>query len=777
MIARAASILVLRAKLFLLLGILISMTMIIGLKNVTLDNRERSFFPSDDPIIENSDWLSERMGNSKDTMLLLYQPENNDILEPFSLSQLRTITDEAVILPYVTDTHSFFDDNKLVRVTNPQRDTEKLAVIPSLQGNDIFSPEGIEVLRDDLRFAPTIIRRSIANDFASAAITLQVDLDTPLKDDDLSRNQRIDELKSAVQNIETLLQRDEPKAQLSLVGSTLFEYASTNVLREDVRQFFPIFIVLFFITMLLFYRSWLFSFLALIFVGTVISSTAGAIAWTGLPFSTLSTSGLLLVGTLAVADMIHLANGYFPNIAEQDNRKAIENSLHRYLFPIIATSATTIIGASALYFSPSGPISVLATVIIVGVMMALIMTFLFIPSILILCKRKELKSHTTLVYAIQSMSRIARRKEKTSIIVAALICLIALSGLPKMQVDDDLSGWFSAKTEFRQGMDLLDEQYLSLRTISLATRLEDKDRDLALNYQGKTDLGYYSLLQEKLSAQTDGNWLSIDTARSQWLQRLDQGENTGYRPDRELLAANLTTPSSRTLADSGLLTRLEPGNSDWVVSYFDPRNATTFELLNQISNIEREIADLPGSADRKTTIQGIPYAFAKISSENFFAVALGSVIAIVFISISMWFVFRSFRLAMISLIPNIFPLLVVYGVLGWTTGNLNMAAVGVFATAFGIIVDDTIHFVSAFKRERLNGYSNDDALDRAISSSGSAIVITTIILSAGFLLLSLSNFNLTAQKAGMVGAAIIIAIIFDLLVLPILLKFSRFRAA
>ncbi|MGB3471481.1 MAG: MMPL family transporter [Erythrobacter sp.] len=757
-------------------GLLLAIMLTAGLAQIVLDNRERSFFPDDDPIIERTDWLSERMGSSKNAMLLLYQPSDGDVLSPFSLSQLRTVADEATLLPHVTDTHSLFDDSKTVVVREKPDAKEQLAVVSILQGADLFSDEGIEALRRDLSAARTVAGRSVGRDFQSAVVTIQFELEDPAEDDGLSRNERIDLLIAKVDEIEALLIESEPEARLLLVGSSLFEHASTQVLKEDVRMLFPIFAILYLTLLLAFYRSVIFALGACLFVAMVIGATAGAVGWLGLAFSTLSASALLLVGTLAVADLVHVANCYFPDKETPFNAEAVKRAIDRHLVPITATTISTLIGASALFFSPAEPIRVFATVILIGVVLAFVFTLLLVPVLLAVCQRRMLPIHRMLVEALLGLSRKARARPALSLGVTGSVMLFGAVGITQMKVDDNLASWFDPSTEFRQGMDLLDANYLSLRTITAATKVEDADRNAALNSRGAVELGYFGILQSDLSQATEGQWLSVATAQESWRARLNEGDTqTSFRPDRMALPVELEQPSTRTLADSGLMTRLEPGVADWSVAYFDPDRATTFELLQQVEAIN---AALDGSQHgaRETRLQGIPLAFAQTSAANFAGIATGSVLAILLVSLAMFGAFGSARLAAISLVPNFAPLIVIYGAWGWLTGALNMAAVGVFATAFGIIVDDTIHIITAFKREINLGADCDAAIDVAIRHSGSAVLITTLLLTTGFLLLSLSDFTLTAQKAGMVGCALIFALIFDIAILPLLLKmFGRNR--
>ncbi|WP_229737061.1 efflux RND transporter permease subunit [Blastomonas aquatica] len=772
---RIACVIVARAHWLAAFGLVLALLLAGGLGRLSLDNSQRAFFPQGDEIIERTDWLAERMGNGKDAMILIYVPAEADVLSPFSLSQLRTVADEARALPYVIDTSSFFDAQKLAVVPESGSARDRLVALPFLQGADLFSDAGLAALKRDLVAAPTVLGRSLGRDFKSAAITLQVELDNPGEDDGLTRRERIDALKTAVDRLEAVVVEAEPGARVMLVGSGLFEHVSTEVLKYDVRRLFPMFGAFFVLTLLACYRSILFAAGSAVLIGLVVAATAGTMAWAGVSLSTVSVSGLLLVGTLAVADIIHIANGYFLNRSAPSNAAALEAAIRAYFLPVLATSLTTALGAAAMFMTPARPIAILAAVILVGVGLALLLTLMLLPAMLLACPRQDLPIHDRIVAGILRASRAARARRAWSLGVTGVVTIAAIFGIAQLVVNDDLAGWFDESTEFRQGMDLLDTQYLSLRTITLAVQVKDADRDALLNANDRIDPGYFGDLQRRLSAGTEGDWLSVVTAQQSWRVRLaERSEPNGFRPDPAMLSPDLGKPSSSVLADSGLLTQLEPGVADWSVSYFDATDPTTFGLLEQATRIE-DLATAQGDAARAPSLQGVPYAFARTSAANFVGISIGSLGAMALVTLSMLLVFRSLGLALIAIIPNILPLLITYGAWGAVSGQLNMAAVGVFSIAYGIVVDDTIHLIIAYRNRRRAGLNHAEAIDKAIVSSGSAVLVTTVLLSCGFLLLSLSDFNLTAQKAGMTGCAIITALAFDLLVLPILLQWSGKR--
>ena len=131
--------------------------------------------------------------------------------------------------------------------------------------------------------------------------------------------------------------------------------------------------------------------------------------------------------------------------------------------------------------------------------------------------------------------------------------------------------------------------------------------------------------------------------------------------------------------------------------------------------------------------------------------------------------YRSLRISLLAILPNILPLLLMLGLIGWTGMGLKMSTVIVFTIAFGIAVDDTIHFMSRLKSELEAGISPLSAIANTYRSTGKAIVITSIILVLGFSVLLLSSFQTTFTTGLLVSLALLFALFADLLLLPVLL--------
>lgn len=762
--------LVQNARLLFWLGLTIALVATAGFSKLTLRNDYRSFFDAGDPILERTDRLSERMGNSRETAIILYRPQDGNALSAVSVLQYGQLADQAASLPFVTKAESWYDAEKVIALPGvDEAGRPRRALVPFPEGADLFTPEGLKQLSEDIAYTPTINGRFIARDRTSATVMLQIDLESTPG----SRVAKLESLENEVRRIEKDLQRVAPGDQLLLVGSTLFDYTSTQVLRADVKRLFPIALAIILLTIHYLYRSYKFTALAMLLIVLPVIATGGAIAGAGFEFSTLTVSALLLVGTLAVADILHIANSFFLISATQtagqtDPGTALKQALSKNFWAITATSSTTAVGEIALLFSSAPPVRVMGITVIVGVFIAWLLAVMMLPWVLLHIRNVRPGGATVLSGPLARLSMACARRPWPVLGGFAIVMIVSAYGMSLSRVDDSMSAWFSKETRFRQGMDMLDAQYLGLRTMTLATRVDDQDRTIADSQREAIPVqAHYAKVQDQLSAATDGYWLSAVTASREFSKRLSQPGPTGFRPDPAMISENPSPLSSRVLSEAGLMTQFEPGKLDYAVSYFDPKGTTTFETLraaDRVASVARTAAP-----DREPQVQGVSLAFASLSARNFYSMITGSVAAFAIMTVSLMVVFGSWRMGLVSMIPNLAPLLVIYGLWGFLDGRINMAAVSVFSVACGIIVDDTIHLVLMYRRFRAAGASVQDAIGQSMESSGTGVLATTVVIAAGFFLLGLSNFHLTAQKAMMVGGAITVAFLFDLLAMPALL--------
>lgn len=738
-----------------------------GLKHFEIRNDYRSYFQSGNSYLENADWLSARRGETTEAVVLLYQPEDKDVFSILSLLQYMHIAERAKKLPYTSDTQSWLDVDKPIQThsTDGKRDIA-LKAAPFDFGVDLFSEEGRQILRSDALRTPSIAGRYVSRDGSTAAVLLFVDIASHSKE----RMAAIEQLVGEIEGIEAELRGAAKGDRIRIAGSTLFDYAAYKVLSQDAKSLFPFVLLLISSALLVLYRSSLFAVAAFLIIVLPIIVTAGVVAALGYYFSTLAVSGLLLVGTLAVADVIHISNSFFLNLNQpMPKDQAIEKALAKNLWAVTATSSTTAFGELAMLFSASPPVQVMGIVVIIGAYIALGLALLMLPLALTVIPTQERELVSRVANKLSRISGYCHRNPARVLAVFLPIILVMTAGIAQSRITDTMSGWFSEGTAFRQGMDALDAGYLGGDTITIAMEMPARDVASARNYP-KIDerLGIYqNVAQATATEGGSGIWVSVVESAKALHDILNGPGETSFRMTATPDTRGLRNFSTATVAKAGLMTPLERGKMDYSLWYFDSSQSSSFALLDITGKIDQ--AAIGAAEGRKIRTGGIGPAFASLSVANYWNILQGSVIAFGIISVVMIFVSRSVILGITSIIPNLVPLLCAYGLWGWLVGELNMAAITVFSVAMGIVVDDTIHVIVMYRHYLAEGLSSVRAVEEAIRGSGTGLLTTTIIIAGGFFILSFSGFLLTAHKALLVGISLTVAFIFDLTMMAALL--------
>jgi predicted RND superfamily exporter protein len=175
---------------------------------------------------------------------------------------------------------------------------------------------------------------------------------------------------------------------------------------------------------------------------------------------------------------------------------------------------------------------------------------------------------------------------------------------------------------------------------------------------------------------------------------------------------------------------------------------------------------------------GLSVIFSYISERNIKSMLGASVAALLVISLILALVLRSFKLGLISLLPNLSPAFMAFGLWGYTVGQVGLAVSVMIAMTMGIVVDDTVHFLSKYRRARKeHRVSAEDAVIYAFKTVGSPILVTTLILVAGFTVLSFSGFQINANMGAMTAITLVFALIMDFFLLPALLVMLEGGAA
>lgn len=746
----------------------------IGIAQIRVENNFRAFVGGQNDALQTNDWLTQRQGQGLESVILIYRPADRDAFSTVSLLQYTQLATRARQLPHAKDATSWLDLDKLVEVAVPggangAGELQRKAA-PFLYGLDVLSPEGVAVLKADALASPAVAGRYVARDGATAAVVVSVNLG----DGAASRRIAVDELMAGVAAIETQLRAVAPGDSVSIAGTTLFDHAAFLILRKDLRTLFPLAVLMVLVVLFAIYRSVPFVALFMLLTLLPVVTTAGLCAWFGVEFSNLSIAGLLLVGTLAVADIMHISNSFFLEVGRgMPKERALRYAFRHNLFAVTATTSTTVMGEATLFFTSPPPVQAMGVIVIIGSALALFLALTMLPYALAVVRPVRSDTLLWLTDAMAAVAEFSYRHAKAVLGTFTAIVLACAAAIPASRIDDSLQGWFGERTTFHRDLALLKDQYLGNDTIVLALEVRPEDMIAARLYTNAapaagTPTALYADLDKALrEAGGPGQWLSIVTVAQARRARLDSGAPTGYRAADPAQAAALKPFTADALTRAGLMTRYEPGRADYSLWYFHSLHSSSFALTETARRLHAVMAAHAQGRDVRSG--GVGVAIAQVSVSNLQSVLSGTVFVFALIMLSMFAVFRSVWLGAISLIPNVAPVVFSFGLWAFFAGEINMAAVTVLGVAFGIVVDDTIHVLSKYKENLAAGHDGMVAIRESFREGGVGILATSLILAGGFALLGASDFLLTAQRCQLAALTIASALVFDLLMLPALL--------
>ena len=470
-----------------------------------------------------------------------------------------------------------------------------------------------------------------------------------------------------------------------------------------------------------------------------------------------------------MSDVVHLISKYLEELKKgKEKIPALKYMVKKVGMATLLTSLTTALGFITLIGVKMKPVQSFGIYTAIGVVLAFILAIAFITSIFVLSPIPKIvhRKSTKLEWEsrLASIFNFLLKRRKAVISFYVLVSIVAMIGASRVKFDyflmQDLGKDHPLMVEGRYF-----EKFGGIRPFEMAI-LPNEGLQI-------TD---HKVMQEmeKLVAylQTD---MKVEQIASpvypvQYLNKTLRGEKANFYkvPDSEKRYEYLldNIQASDLAKELGQLIDEEKNMARIFGRMIDPGSMEMLKRQEALQAFYEENIDQDVLSYKLT---GTPVIIDKGGREISRTIILGLLTAFLLIALSMGLLFRSFKMAVLSLVPNVFPILLTAGLIGFAGIDLNMTTAIVFTIAFGIAVDDTIHFLSRYRQELNAGRSNFLAVRRTFISTGKAIVLTTIILLGGFVSLLFSDFESTFYIGLFVSLTLIFALITDLSLLPLLL--------
>ena len=489
--------------------------------------------------------------------------------------------------------------------------------------------------------------------------------------------------------------------------------------------------------------------------------------YAGVKLTPASISSAQMIMVLAVANSVHLLVTFMYGLQHKvPKQEALLESIRINLQPIFLTSATTMIGFLCLNFSESPPFNDLGNLVAAGVFVSFCLSLTFLPAMMSYLPVRMKAGEDIAVERLASLSKFVIRYQNIILLVSAVVVFIAAYAATLNKPEEQFLKYFDESVEFRGDSDFANQSVGGLFQISFSLPAEGKGGISDPQY-----LEHLALFAQWLKEQPEiiNTYVLSDTLRR--LNKNMHGDDPAWYklPESREMAAQYLLLYEMSLPyglDLNNQVNIDKSATLLVVGVEEMSNV---ELLDFEQRVQQWMQDhLPASMQAKGS--GSILIFAHLTDKNIKGMLSGSILALVLISMILVFALRSIKVGVLSLVPNLVPVIIGFGLWGLFYVEVNMALAAVVSMTLGIVVDDTVHFLSKYLRaKREKGYSTEESITYAFTHVGKALTISTLILSAGFGVLMLSPFALNSDMATLTTWIIMIALVVDLLLLPILL--------
>ncbi len=741
-----------RRWLVVLISILLVVLTASGTRFLTFSNDYRMFFSEDNPQLQAFEALQNTY-NKTDNVLFVLTPPDGDVFNRETLSTVEWLTEQAWRIPYSLRVDS------ISNFQYTSADGDDLLVRDLLEDADQFTDAQLAEARRIATNEPLLVNRLISpsGDVTGVNVTIQ------LPGKSLTE---VPEVAAFVRNLAAeVMERTD--IDVRLTGVVMMNNAFPEESKKDMSTLYPLMFVLILIIVGVMLRSFSATIVTALMIFLTILITVGLSGWAGIKITPPTTSVPVMVMTLAVADSVHILVNFFHYMTQGKSQyEAMFESLRINFTPILLTTMTTAIGFLSLNFSDAPPFRDLGNMAAVGVVIAFILSMTLLPAVVMLLPIKPRKTAAIGEVTMQRFAEFVVRRRNLLMWGMAGFILLLLAQLPRNELNDVFVKYFDESITFRADTD----------------------------YAGERLTGIY-LLEYSLPAPAEGS-----VTDPEFLQHVENFANW-YREQPGVMHVNVITDVMKRLnknlhADDPAWYRL-PEDKELAAQYLllyefslpfgldlnnqiDIKKSATRMMVTmqsvsteELLALERSVQDWLGQhvpEYMQTSGTGSTIMFANIGHRNIRSMLQGTTVALILISAILIIALRSLRIGVISIVPNLVPIGMAFGLWGIFVGEVGLALSVVSGMTLGIVVDDTVHFLSKYLRARREqGLSPEDAVRYAFSTVGTALWVTSLVLVCGFGILALSNFELNSGMGLLTAITIAFALVADFLFLPTLL--------
>ena len=722
-----------------------------GVHFITISNDWRDMLDEDNPQLVAFDALEDTY-TATNAALVAVAPKGGSVFTREALGAIEELTEAAWRVPSSTRVDSLTNYNH----TESVEDDLNVARLVDDAGS--LSDDDLARIKDIALNEPSIAGRLVSHDGRVAGLVISFALP---EHSDAAEIRILNYVRGLLDEARAA----HPDIAYHVTGNVFVNRVLSKAAQDDMGILAPAAFLVIVCVAAVLLRS-LFGTLSLVLVLLfVVGSTMGVIGWTGLVLNAANSGIPLIIMTLAIAHSVHIVEKIVSGMGQGlDRDRAVVESLRDNAWPVFLTTATTMIGFLSMNASDSPPFRVLGNLVAFGMFCAYGYSMTLLPALLSVLplRASPVRAGHSAFFDRLGAFVVARRGLLLWSMAAVAVALVA--GVPRVELTDNWTTHLDERYEFRRDTDFIIENLTGVETLEYSLR--------AGREGGITDPGYLRKVDAFAAwyrAQPEVAHVQVFSDIMKRLNKNMHGDDPAfYRlpEDSELAAQYLLLYELSVPFGMDLNNRMDIGKTS-------TRMTVTLHRLKseELRKLEVRGQDWlrANAPDLASEASGYSLIFAHLAIRNTKSMLWGTVTGMILISLLLIAIFRSVRLGLVSLVPNLIPSFMAFGVWGYLYVEVGPAGSLVTAIAFGTVVDDTIHLMSKYLKARREGRSASEAVHYAFRSVGQALFTTTMMLVLGFLVFASSGFAISWMLGLLVALTIGFALILDFLLLPPLL--------
>jgi predicted RND superfamily exporter protein len=743
---------------------------------ITMDTSTEGFMHEDDPMLINYNAFKDQFGRDERIMIAV---QSDKIFTLDFLKKLQKLHKELEDnLPYLDEVTS------LVNVRNTRGEGDQLIVEDLLENfpKDEADVAKIKQIVMDSEFYKNLL---ISEDGKMTGLVIETqayaseekqNVDEMFDDFDTSAQEAPKVLLSDAQNAEivhkTIEIVDKYKGadfDIYYAGSPSVMDALKSMMQKDMKKFTRITILIVLVFLFLVFRRVSATFYPLIIIILALLTTVGSMAFAGVAFKLPTQIVPSLLLAVSVGATVHILSVFFDRFNEsKDKKEALIYTMRHSGLAISMTGVTTAIGIASFAGSEVAPISDMGIFASLGVIVSLFLTLTLLPALLMLTKLKpkETAQRGWLDNLMKKLAFIPTTYPKLIAGVSILLVVVSLGLASFLKFSHYPLEWFPKDDMNYVATKLIDKKMQG--TLTMEVVIDTKEEN---GWQDPVRLQKLDKLTKELEGFSDdktfiGKVFSLATVVKESNRALHENDQAYY-----------VIPDDKALVSQELLLFENSGSDDLedlVDSQFSKVRIThklpwkdSIDTLSMIDVVKAKYIEA-FTGDEVIATGMIPI-LVHTFTQSIHSSARSYLIAFVLIAIMMMFIMSSVRLGLISMIPNLAPIIIGLSLMYIFHIPLDMFTLLIGSIAIGLAVDDTIHFLHNFRRYYLESHDAKLAVENTFFTTGKAMVITTIVLSLGFFSYMFGTMQSVQNFGFLTGSVIILALLADLFLAPALM--------